>query len=260
MQENPYTFGDNNLASLRLRKLAALYEPETIWLLRRSPVVRPRLACDLGCGPGWSTRLLQRVLAPKRTIGLDASESFIAAAAHEPIEDLEFAVWDVTRTPFPLSFPNVLLCRFLLTHLRSPQEVLASWRSVVSSGALLLIHENESLEADHQELRRYYELVGQLQKQYGQDLRIGESLPVRLAHAGWKVIVNDSPILEKPVRLMAELHLANIRTWRHDRFASELFDTAEIRELENALEKLASRPQSSGNVSNRARQIVAVAD
>jgi hypothetical protein len=154
----------------------------------------------------------------------------------------------------------VLLCRFLLTHLRSPQEVLASWRSVVSSGALLLIHENESLEADHQELRRYYELVGQLQKQYGQDLRIGESLPVHLAHAGWKVIVNDSPILEKPVRLMAELHLANIRTWRHDRFASELFDTAEIRELENALEKLASRPQSSGNVSNRARQIVAVAD
>jgi hypothetical protein len=59
---------------------------------------------------------------------------------------------------------------------------------------------------------------------------------------------------------VAELHLANIRTWRHDRFASELFDTAEIRELENALEKLASRPQSSGNVSNRARQIVAVAD
>jgi hypothetical protein len=39
-----------------------------------------------------------------------------------------------------------------------------------------------------------------------------------------------------------------------------LFDRAEIRELENALEKLASRPESSGNVLNRARQIVAVAD
>jgi trans-aconitate 2-methyltransferase len=92
----------------------------------------------------------------------------------------------------------VLFCRFLLTHLRSPQEVLASWRRVVSSGAVLLIHENESLDADHQELRRYYEVVGQFQKQYGQDLRIGESLPEHLAHAGWKVIANDRPILESP--------------------------------------------------------------
>ena len=33
----------------------------------RSPKV-PRLARDLGCGPEWSTRLLQRVLAPGRTI------------------------------------------------------------------------------------------------------------------------------------------------------------------------------------------------
>jgi hypothetical protein len=91
MQGNRYTFGDNNLASVRLRKLADLYEPETIWLLRRSPVVRPCLACDLGCGPGG--------------------------------------------------------------------------------------------RRDHQELRRYYELVGQLQKQYGQGLRIGEVLQQHLAHA-----------------------------------------------------------------------------
>jgi hypothetical protein len=57
---------------------------------------------------------------------------------------------------------------------------------------------------------------------------------------------------------MAELHLANIRTWKHDKVASELFNPAEIRELENALEKLASGSESSGNVLNRARQIVAV--
>jgi trans-aconitate 2-methyltransferase len=222
--------------------------------------VRPRLACDLGCGPGWSTRLLRRVLAPSRTIGLDASASFIAEAGHERIEGLEFAVWDVTQTPFPVPAPNLLLCRFLLTHLRFTQEVLTDWRGIVSGGAVLLIHENESLQAENQELRRYYELVGEFQKQYGQDLRIGESLPEHLARAGWKVIANDNPVFEKPVRSMAELHSANIRTWKHDKVALELFDRAEIRELENALEKLASRPESSGNVLNRARQIVAVAD
>jgi hypothetical protein len=68
-----------------------------------------------------------------------------------------------------------------------------------------------------------------------QDLRIGESLPEDLA----------------------QLHSANIRTWKHEKVALGLFDRAEIRELGNALEKLASRPESSGNVLNRARQIVA---
>ena len=63
----------------------------------------------LGCGPGWSTRLLQRVLASSRTIGLDASASFIAEADHERTEGLEFAVWDVTQTQFPVPAPHLLL-------------------------------------------------------------------------------------------------------------------------------------------------------
>jgi hypothetical protein len=65
LQQNHYTFGDTNLASVRLRKLADLYEPETITLLRRRPVVRPRVACDLGCGPGWSTRLTAASSCPE---------------------------------------------------------------------------------------------------------------------------------------------------------------------------------------------------
>jgi hypothetical protein len=70
---NKYTFGDNRRASARLRRLAELYEPESRDLLRRSGIRAPRLAVDLGCGPGWSTRLLEAALKPDRTVGLDAS-------------------------------------------------------------------------------------------------------------------------------------------------------------------------------------------
>ena len=177
-------FGDNNLASVRLRKLADLYEAETISLLRRSPIVRPRLACDLGCGPGWSTRLLPRVLVPSRTIGLDASASFIAEARHERIEGMEFAGWDVARIPFPVSSPNLLLCRFVLTHLRFPQEVLASWRRIASSGAVLLIHENESLRAEHPELRRCG-YVGWFMTGIG-TARLNFQPSMRLPCGGWR--------------------------------------------------------------------------
>src|SRR5580693_3011189 len=77
MAKDNYTFGDNDLASARLRRLAEIYEPETRELLQDSGVRTPHLAVDLGCGPGWSTSLLQEVLNPDCTVGLDASKHYI---------------------------------------------------------------------------------------------------------------------------------------------------------------------------------------
>jgi hypothetical protein len=70
-----YTFGDNQEASRRLRRLAEVYEPETRDLLNAVSSVcyghRFELALDLGCGPGWSTHLIEATLSPKRIIGLE---------------------------------------------------------------------------------------------------------------------------------------------------------------------------------------------
>lgn len=93
-----YTFGDNQEASRRLRRLAEVYQPETRDLLK---AVRCEfssrsfeLALDLGCGPGWSTHLVQATLNPRRTIGLDASEAYVVEArVNQP--QLEFIHHDV---------------------------------------------------------------------------------------------------------------------------------------------------------------------
>jgi hypothetical protein len=74
---NEYTFGDNGLASARLWRLAEMYEPESREPLHRGGVRAPRLAVDLGCGFGWSTRLLQDALKPRRTVGLDSSDEAV---------------------------------------------------------------------------------------------------------------------------------------------------------------------------------------
>jgi trans-aconitate 2-methyltransferase len=257
MAASHYTFGDSDLAARRLQKLAALYEPETISLLKRRNVSKPHLACDLGCGPGWSTRLVQRVLTPDRTVGLDASAKFIADAQRDGRGGLEFSVWDVTKTPFPIGAPDLLFCRFLLTHLSSPLDVLSSWARTASNQAHLLIHETESLETENPALQRYYELVASMQEHYGQNLLIGPSLEECLERAGWEVLESEAPCLRKPAHSMAELHLANIRNWRHDEFASRSFDPGEIDALETSLQNVASGDDNSGVVSNRARQIVA---
>ena len=254
---NNYTFGDNSPASARLRHLAELYEPETRELLRRSDVRRPRLAVDLGCGPGWSTRLLRDVLNPDRTVGLDASERYIAEARENNGSKLEFEVHDIARAPFPVSAPEVMFCRFVLTHLRPLGEVLTTWASIAAPGGLLIVHETESLEADHPSLRRYYELVARLQQHYGQCLQVGTILEACFGTTGWCLVESTQRTLEKPASEMAEIHLANLRTWRQDEYASRSFDPTEIDSLEVSLARIVSGQENAGVIINVARQIIA---
>lgn len=257
MTKNTYTFGDNDQASKRLRRLSEVYEIDTRKLLSRSGVHTPRLAVDLGCGPGWSTQLLQEELHPDRTVGLDSSGRYVAEARNYRPSDLEFEIHDVTQIPFPVSSPDVLFCRFLLTHLSSLGQVLARWASVAAPGAILLVHETETLESEHAALRRYYELVGQLQRHYGQALLVGAILNECLHNSGWRVIESNRRILEKKASDMAELHLANLRTWRNDKYACRAFDPREIESLKKSLDRIANGDENGGVVFNAARQIIA---
>ena len=56
---------------------------------------------------------------------------------------------------------------------------------------------------------------------------------------------------------MAELHLANLRTWRNDEYAQRAFDPHEIAALEASLERIATGREDGGIVVNAARQIIA---
>jgi ubiquinone/menaquinone biosynthesis C-methylase UbiE len=217
----------------------------------------PHLALDLGCGPGWSTRLIQDVLSPDRTVGLDASEHYVGEARKNHGSDLEFKVHDVVLAPFPVPAPDVMFCRFLLTHLRSLKEALRTWASIAAPGALLFVHETESLETNNPKLRRYYDLVAQLQDHYGQALLVGTVLEASFENSGWELVKSKRRVLEKPASEMASLHVANLRTWRHDEYAMRTFEADELDALEASLERISSRREDGDVVVNAARQIIA---
>jgi trans-aconitate 2-methyltransferase len=253
-----YTFGDNDEASRRLRRLAEVYETETRALLEQvaDKERSPRLAVDLGCGPGWSTQLLDAVLQPHRTVGLDASERYVSEArANHP--RLEFFRHDILQTPFPVERPDLLLCRFLLTHLSSPQQAFQIWATQSAPRALLLVHETERLESTDPALCRYYELVDQLQQHHGQALNVGALLDTSFAETGWRIRRSESMVLKKTAREMAQLHLPNLRTWGRNEYASKTFDRRELDDLEVALDRIASGAAEAGIVHNTARQIIA---
>jgi ubiquinone/menaquinone biosynthesis C-methylase UbiE len=105
-------------------------------------------------------------------LALDSSERYIVEArANYP--KLEFLRHDICQTPFPIEERDLFLCRFLLTHLPSPQTALLAWANVAAPLSTLLIHEKEQLDSNHPALRRYYELVEEMQRHYGQKLKCG---------------------------------------------------------------------------------------
>src|ERR1700737_4933916 len=96
-----YVFGDTDVAARRLDLVAETWASPSGAFLREEVRNRPRLALDLGCGPGHTTRLVASTTGAAKTIGLDSSEAFIARARADAPERVAFLHHDVMALPFP---------------------------------------------------------------------------------------------------------------------------------------------------------------
>lgn len=252
-----YTFGDTSLAAHRLALLAALFEPGSSRLLRRLAYRQPRHILDLGCGPGWSTRLLQTLLASARITGLDQSREQINRAREISPPGIEYRVHDVSHGPLPVPSADFLYCRFLLTHMPEPERVLAGWAAEAAEDAILVVEETADITSPHPAFQRYYQLVAALQAFYGQSLYLGRTLSVG-ASSGWTTELDLSTARTLPAMRMARLHALNIASWRQDRHARDAFDAAELDAVEQRLLAVANGAESAPDVAHVMRQLVLV--
>jgi SAM-dependent methyltransferase len=58
--------------------VSEVFDPTSEAFVSETVRNRPGLALDLGCGPGFTTRLLSRIARPERTVGVDRSEAFLS--------------------------------------------------------------------------------------------------------------------------------------------------------------------------------------
>jgi SAM-dependent methyltransferase len=258
MPQEHYTFGDNDYAAQRLALLACVYEPTSRRLLAELPPADRGAAVDLGCGPGFTTALLDEVLAPAATWGLDASPAFVERARARLGARISFAVHDVTAAPLPTPPADVLYCRHLLVHLAAPSAALAAWATAARPGARLVLEEGASLASSDPIFTSYYEHVRALQSHYGQDTFVGRALDRLAAGTPWKV----ERFARVPVALdaqpMARLHAMNLRTWSADPFARAAFDARALEALGGALDRIASGDRPAPPVDSELGQAVLV--
>ncbi|MGZ4149406.1 MAG: class I SAM-dependent methyltransferase [Actinomycetota bacterium] len=154
-----YTYGDSQLAAERLALIAATFEPATRAFLEAAGPTRSSLAVDLGCGPGFTTRLLHEALGAKRTVGVDASAAYIARAAAGAPDGVSFVEHDVTRVPLPAGPADAIYARLLLAHLEDPSAVVARWTTQLEHGGVLLLDDLEAIDTDATAFRAYLEDV-----------------------------------------------------------------------------------------------------
>src|ERR687897_688196 len=126
-----YTFGDDEPAVQRLALVSSAYELVSRSFLAEHSPAEVDVALDLGCGPGFSTRLLDDICAPRTLIGLDSSPQFLDKARAR-LPAARFETHDVTVTPLPGAPARVIYARLLLAHLPDPLGVAERWRTALA--------------------------------------------------------------------------------------------------------------------------------
>jgi SAM-dependent methyltransferase len=235
-----YKFGDSTTAAARLMTVAQVFAPSSRAFLQRYAVPAASLAVDLGCGPGHSTRLLHDVVQPKRTLGLDRSASFLAAASVGAPPGVSFRPHDVTVTPLPGERPDILYARLLLTHLKDPVRMVREWTAELAPGGRLLLDEVESVETSDEVGKNYQKVVESMLLANGQRLDVGRLLTTAADAAGPTDVRQQLVTVQPSSQQVGLMFSLNLRVWRPDPFLVSSFDPRWLDRLQAELDRAAA--------------------
>ena len=230
-----YAFGDVDLAARRLHLLDRVFAEPSRSLLDVAASGRIPLAVDLGCGPGWSTRLLHETLQPCRLAGLDNSLSFLEMARAAGPPGTDWFAHDVTSVPFPTGPADLVHARFVLSHLPEPESVLCRWLGQLTPGGYLLSQDDQEIIARHPVLVSYEEMARSLVAARGADLWVGARLARFEAPDGFTKLVNKVYRHRVPVALAAQMFAMNFAVWRHDPHITASYPGSVLEQMGTAL-------------------------
>ena len=147
------------------------------------PLLEPGLSLlDVGCGEGWITRDLARLVAPGRVIGIDASADVIerARTGGDIPDNLSFEAADLFELDYPDGSFDVVHVHQLLHHLSDPAAALRALARVTKPGGLISDREGDygaawwyPSNAGWETWQRAFIGVGRAE---GEDLTIGRQL------------------------------------------------------------------------------------
>lgn len=234
MDGEPYALGDSDQAAERLKVAARLFEPEMTRFIRDAAPPHPRVAVDLGCGPGYTTRLLQQTSGAALTVGVDRSKHFLSLA-HDSAPTLRFVRHDLTEGPPPIEAADVVFCHLLLSHLPDPAKAIESWKGCMTPTGTILVDEVESIHTDDAVFVEYLALVEAAIASRGGELYVGRRLASVRELNGLRVRSNRVAPHTVAARDAAAMFGMTFATLREDPAVQASASTSELAALADAL-------------------------
>ena len=250
-----YLFGNSGTASRRLKVLADVFAESSRPFLSEATRERPCFAVDIGCGPGYTTRLAAEMLGPLRTVGIDSSEAFIEEARRSGGVRVSYMVHDAATIPFPVGPADLIYARFVATHLIDPEAVIDRWASQLVQGGLLLLDEVDSITTSNDVLSHYLDMVSSVLAHDGKTLCVGPALS-EMRLTGLKTRADGVRRLRVQDRQAATMFRLNLETWRSHPFAAGTYGDGALRLLADELEAQGCVPGDESGIEWGMRQIV----
>ena len=144
--ENEYVLGthDREIARLGLQHRAWRARALEAW---QSAEIRPgHTVLDVGCGPGYASLDLAEALGPQgRVVAIDKSERFLAALecmdGERGLGNLTLYRADLEAGEFPQVRAHRAWCRWVLSFVKNPREVLAAMTAALEPEGVIVLHE-----------------------------------------------------------------------------------------------------------------------
>ncbi len=180
-----YTSLENNSSELdRLRKQATQAAPLERQILLRHGLKEGMSVLDLGCGPGFTSRLIAEISKTGNVLGVDLNNDLLTVAKKEleknPLSNLQFApanVYDLSSLEQKFDF---IYSRFVFQHLEHPDKALEQILSVLNPGGIFLVLDVDdalvTLYPNHPTYDKIFSLQQNYQKEQGGDRFVGRKL------------------------------------------------------------------------------------
>ena len=249
-----YLFGDSDIAAYRLRLLHDVFAESSRLFLSESAPHGSNLIVDIGCGPGYTTRLIRTALNPLRMVGIDSSDSLIAAARRCSNGE-RYLVHDATVLPFPIGPADILYARFVVTHLEDTAAIIEAWASQIREGGLLLLDEVEMIMTSNEVLSTYLEILDSLMSHEGRSLHVGPTLNSIQTPSQLAIKRNRVRRLQVQDRHAAAMFRLNLEAWRNHEFVIDSCGEVAIRRLASELQVMAYDTSSVSSIEWKMRQM-----
>ena len=158
---------------------------------------------DIGCGPGYATLDLARLVGQQgRVVGVDVSARFVAhlqaRAAALGLANVAVEVQDVEELSLPPESFDGAYARWVLTFVRRPEAVIAGTARALKRGGRLVVHDYSNYDAfqvapGHPAIHRVVQAVVASWHDGGGDPHVGARLP-RMMHDAGLEVVSITPI------------------------------------------------------------------